>query len=107
MLVWDVIELTVPEFTITNHHYECHQTDDAYRDCYSSKSKYTRKENPMSFPVGAELTKKRQDNYAQIVRSEKRQAVQGIVQKLIVMFIDVIIFFVHWKLAARALGEDS
>jgi len=102
LALWNIVEITYPEFTIYSTKFECHQSDAAYKECNSSKSKYTREENPIPFPTGKELTTEREQKYATILKSEQRSAVQGIVQKLIIMFIDIIAFAFHWKLAARA-----
>lgn len=64
MAVWDIVELSAPEFTISNNHYECHLSDEAYTDCYSNHHKYTRENNPLSFPTGKTLTTKRSTEYA-------------------------------------------
>jgi len=107
LAVWDLVEISVPEFTIRNNDYECHISDDAYTDCYSNQSKYTRENNPISFPEGQELTNKRKSEYAQLLRFEQREAVQGLVQKSIIMLIDLIVFIFHWRLSVRVRREDS
>ncbi len=107
MAAWDVVQLSAPEFTIRNYTYECHLSDVAYIECYSNKHKYTREENPLPFPEGKELTGKRVKEYAQILRSEQREAIQGLVQKTIVMIIDIIVFMLHWRLSVRVRREDS
>lgn len=104
-LVWNVVELSAPEFTIDNYNYQCHQSDDGYADCFSNAEKHTRDENPVAFPTGAELTNKRLADYAQAIHAERRQAVQGIVQKVIMLLIIIGVFLIHWRLAKRCAAE--
>ena len=106
MVAWDVVEIAAPEFTISSYDYECHLSDETYSDCYSSDHRYTREKNPVTFPAGDELTAKRTSRYAQLLRSERREAVQGLVQKSIIMFIDLIVFIMHWKLFVRVRREN-
>ena len=107
MVIWDMVEFSAPEFTITNHNFECHSSDDSYRDCYSTKHRFTRDDSPQVFPSGEELTKKRQESYKQILKSEQRQALQGLVQKLIILLIDALVFFAHWRLASNSRESHS
>ena len=107
MAIWDTIELSAPEFTISNHNFECHYSDEAYNDCYSSKHQFTRDDSPKTFPSGQELTEKRQKAYEQILKSEQRQALQGLVQKLIILLIDALVFFAHWRLASSSRENHS
>ena len=32
LMLWNFIELWAPEFTVYTRHFECHQSDEAYRD---------------------------------------------------------------------------
>lgn len=99
---WNVIELSVPEFTVNNHEYNCHQTNEAYKQCYSSLYQYQREEHPETFPSDIKLTKQRVADYESILKLERRRALQGLVQKLIIILIDIFIFIIHWRLAKHA-----
>ncbi len=107
LLIWNFVEVATPEFTISSRDYECHQTDGAYKDCFSGQYQYTKSENPEIFPSGEELTKSRKSAYAQVIKSEQRNATQGIVQKLIIIIIDLLVFFAHWVLARKARETNS
>ena len=96
------MEFIAPEFTINNHDYECHQSDSQYKKCFSNQYEYKGEDNPEIFPTGSELTEIRKLGYQQIIQAEKRQALQGIAQKLIILLIDFFVFFAHWVLARRA-----
>lgn len=103
---WDIVELSAPEFTISSHQFECHQTNQEYKSCFSNEYQYTREDNPLEFPSGDALTQKRTSDYSQILKSEQRRAWQGLVQKFIILFIDLIVFFGHWVLAKRAREQQ-
>jgi len=53
-------------------------------------------------PPEGEITKLREESYQTELRKEQRSAMQSLVQILIVLVIDVVVFFVHWRLAKRA-----
>lgn len=107
LAIWDIVELSAPEFTILNHSFECHQSDETYKDCNASQHKYTREESPEVFPSGQELTDARNKSYEQVIKSERRQALQGLVQKMIIILLDALVFFGHWRLARNSRENHS
>lgn len=106
LLLWDGIELSAPEFTLNSYDYECHQSDEAYKYCKTGDHKYIRKDAPETFPVGQELTKTRVQSYEKVIKSERRQALQSAVQKLIILLIGGFIFVIHWRLAKSARSHS-
>lgn len=105
LAVWDVVEIGAPEFTLQTREYDCHQSDRAYTDCYSKRYEYSRKTNPIPFPVGDELTEQRDREYDQKLRSKRRMALQDLLQKSIILIIDLVVFILHWKLAGKTRRE--
>ncbi|WP_053981060.1 hypothetical protein [Marinagarivorans algicola] len=102
LILWDGIELSAPEFTINNYDYECHQSDEAYKECYETHHKYIRQDAPETFPVGQALSSARIKSYERVIQSERRRALQSLVQKLIILLINALIFLMHWRLAKNA-----
>lgn len=102
LVAWDFVQLSAPHFTINSVQYQCHQSDGAYQNCFANDAKYTRDENQIAFPSGAQLRTKRIADYAQIIHAEKRRALQGIAQKAIVLLLNLCVFLIHWRLAKRA-----
>ena len=102
LALWNVVELAAPEFTVTNHQFSCHQTDHKFKECFPHQAKYTVEDGQEVFLADEALTLKRTTEYAQIIQSEQRDALQGLVQKLIILLIDIIVFFSHWVIATRA-----
>lgn len=105
--LWNIIKLATPEFTIYSSQFKCHQSDEAYRDCYADDTEYTREENPLAFPEGEALTKARTESYESILMSERRDALQELVQEFIFLLINFFVFFFHWRLARYARGQTS
>jgi len=106
LALWDVVEFTVPEFTINQSQYERHQSDDEYSEYISRRSQY-KGENAEPIPSGEELTKAREKSYAFIIASERRTALQDFFQKLIIILVDTIAFFIHWRIAGKARRENN
>lgn len=104
LIIWDFVELNAPEFTMNNYEFQCHQSDQAYEDCFSGDLKYVRDENPLAFPTGEQLTQHRIEHYSRAIQAETRQAVQGIAQKAIILFINLLVFLIHWRITKRGAG---
>ena len=107
MALWNMIQIIAPEFTIRSHDYKCHVSDEAYRRCFEQSHEYLRKDGPLPFPEGEALTNRRQQDYALLIHTERRDALQGIVQKTIIIFLDLLVFIVHWRLARWARTDST
>ena len=70
--LWNIVEMIAPEFTLEPYRYEHHQSD------------------------------ARMQSYKLALVSERRGALQGIFQKLIVLIIAALAFAIHWRIAGRA-----
>lgn len=99
--LWSFIGLTAPSFTLNRHQYDCHLSDQAYEDCISVEYLYSRQYNPKPVPEGAALSAARQAAYADLLRSEQRQSLQGLTMQLAMLAIVSLAFFAHWRLARR------
>ncbi len=99
---WNVVEVTMPDFAINNYEYECHQSDEQFKECYSAQHKYTRNKDPLIFPSNEALTSKRKFSYEQALNSKERQSLQELVRMTIILFINLFVFIGHWFLAGRA-----
>jgi len=91
--LYDLVELAYPEFSLSSYEYERHQSDEAFMRRWPKDKKR---------PPEGEITKLREESYQTELRKEQRSAMQSLVQILIVLVIDVVVFFVHWRLAKRA-----
>ena len=91
--LYDLVELAYPEFSLSSYEYERHQSDEAFMRHWPKDKKR---------PLEGEVTKLREESFRTELRKEQRSAMQSLVQILIVLAIDVVVFFVHWRLAKRA-----
>jgi len=91
--LYDLLEMSNPSFTLKAHQYEKHQTNDAFTKSWKKKriNKYSEEQ----------ITTKREESYRVELTKERRNAMQSFTRMLIIILIDLIIFFIHWKLAAK------
>ena len=99
ILVYDVIEIAAPSFTLGQVAYERHASNDRY---WEEQTRWGNPENKPSRPTEEELTKRREASLKIALASERRDGLQGFVRSLIVVAIDIIVFLPHWWLARRA-----
>ncbi len=105
--IWNFIGLTAPSFTINQQQYECHLSEQAYEDCISVEYLYSRQFNPKPVPQGAALSAARQASYADLLRSEQRQSLQGLTMQLAMLAIVSLAFLAHWRLARRCRNSAA
>ena len=48
-----------------------------------------------------EVTQQREKSYQAVIRSEQRRGMQSLIQIVILLVIDVLVFVPHWLLARR------
>ena len=96
--VYDILEMSKPELTLISHQYEKHQTNEAFTRCWPKDKE---------IPTDSEITKQREESYKVVLEAEQRDAVQSFIRVLIVILIDMAIFFVHWRLARRSRESNA
>jgi hypothetical protein len=92
--LYDLLEISNPEFTLPSHQYERHQTNEAFyrNDCKEDGESLTAEEK----------TKRRLASYEIALKTERRDAVQSLINALIVLVINALVYVGHWRLARRA-----
>jgi len=97
---YDLVEIASPEFAIPSYQYERHQSNEAFfqNDCEKKNSANLSED---------EKTKQRLVSYETAIKAERRDAFQSLIKVLIVLFIDALVFFVHWKLARRSQDASN
>jgi len=93
--LYDLLEISKPEFTLASHQYQRYQSNEAF---YSSECEDGNKKKLTE----EEITKKRLAAYDTALKSEQRDAVQSLVKAFIVLVLDVLVFLFHWRLARRS-----
>jgi len=105
LMSYEVIRIVNPEFTINNTVYEKHLDNSNFWNDYlpgcANYVKNTCVEDDKR-PSEDILTKRREASYAIEIKSEVRNAKQSFIKMLIIILIDVFVFFPHWKIARRA-----
>jgi hypothetical protein len=110
---WYVLEICAPKFTIGAAEYQRHKSDNAFRESLVSQHNYDGAPAPPSSsapgagtsyvpPEGAALKAAREKSLQQLLDVERRHASQDLVENSFFLCITVVVFAVHWKLAARA-----
>ena len=92
---YDMVELAVPEFTLSSYQHDQHQSNDAFfqGDCEKKSAEGLTEEAK---------TAKRLSSYETAIKAERRDAIQSLIKVLIVLLIDLAVFFAHWKLMKRS-----
>ncbi len=91
--LYDIIQITNPEFTLPGWDFERHQSDEAFKRLWP-------KEKPP--PPPKELTELRQESYRIVLLNEQRNGMQSFAQMVIIILIDIVVFLGHWRLVAGA-----
>jgi len=106
--IFDVIQIANPEFTLSSHEYNRHQSNDQYIEFgRNSPDQYDNDKKDKKGPSDEELTKRRLESYRQVIQAERRDAFQGITKALIIMIIGVVFFIAHWRIARRAREANT
>ena len=114
--VYDLIQLANPGFTINAYEYDRHQSNEAFRRggmvgpghlTYSGGAtggvviEPRIPIEPTTPAVEEAVTRQREESYQAALRSERRRGMQGFLQVVIILVIDVLVFVPHWFLARR------
>ncbi len=105
--IYDLIQITNPEFTLNPYEYERHQSNEAFGRSPRIEMRGVAPGVAPGVPIGPtkpseeELTKQREESYQAAIRSERRSGIQSLTIVGIVMVIDLCVFGVHWLLSKR------
>ena len=95
-----LIQVVNPDITVKTYEYDTYQTNDAYwakNDCCQgdSTSKKVR-------PTEDVLTQRRTDEFAMLLKSEKRSGMQTLINALIFLTVGFVTLYIHWVIAKNA-----
>ena len=100
--VYDLIQIASPEFTLNAYEYERHQSNETFGG--GSPGRALRGIAP-GIPIEPterpeeEVTQQREESFQSALRSERRRGMQSLIQIMIILVIDVLVFAPHWLLA--------
>lgn len=93
--IYDFVQIAYPEITVHSHHYERHQSNAAYRSSHHPDP------NVIAALSEEDVTKRREESYRSVLNGERRDGWQSLLRMAIIMLVDVLFFFFHWRLAKR------
>jgi hypothetical protein len=103
LLIYGVIGISNPQFTMSSWAYTQHQTNDAFWNGSPGRVPFRGPEEKMrERPSDADLTEQREQSYVRAVANERRDSAQSVVKAMIVVVIDLMVFLFHWLIARRA-----
>lgn len=102
--LWDVVQIFSPKFTIDSRTYQTHLNNESYkrRHCFDCKAKLDQEKTLDE----QELTLARDKSWKENLEIEKRSAAQSLVRNIIIIFLDILLFSIHWYLIKKS-GEES
>ena len=100
--LYSIVGIANPEFTLSAWMYERHQSNDAFWQTNAPPFMPGSERENKPRPPEAELTQQRQASYTLAIKSEQRGSLQTLTKAAIVIFIDLIIFGAHWRVARRS-----
>lgn len=98
--LYDVVQISDPEFTMDRYQYEQYQSNDEFRA--SPLAMHGMNGEQRKATSDEEVTRLREKAYARALRAETHEAQQSLLRMFIIMFVDAIAFLVHWVMARRA-----
>ena len=108
--MYDLIQIANPEFTISGYEYERHQSNEAFR---GSPGRVALRGIAPGISVEPterpeeEVTQQREESFQAALRSERRRGMQSLIQIMIILVIDVLVFVPHWLLARSTRAASS
>jgi hypothetical protein len=101
IILYDIVQISAPEFMLSEHTKYTHANNENFIEnnyTYTDDGKVSKYEGYSE----TKITKIRTENYQSKIAQEQNNAVKSVIQSVIVLFIDLILFFVHWRIAKRA-----
>ncbi len=96
-----------PEFTLDSWQYDRHQNNDAFWSNAPPPFPFDGKEEKKARPSEQELTRQRNESFQLVIRAEQRNRMQTLIQVMIILFIDILVFIIHWRIARKARIETE
>jgi hypothetical protein len=103
--VYDLIQIASPGFTLNVYEYERHQSNETFRGSPRGSQGRALQGIGPGIPIEPaerpeeEVTQQREESFQAALRSERRRGMQSLIQIMIILVIDVLVFVPHWLLA--------
>lgn len=103
--IYDLIEISSPDFTIDQWQYEQHSSNDKFWENYPNRYPSKLNGSEVTKPSEEKLTQMRNDSYNVVLKNEQRSGTQSLVQTVIIFILSSIVFFFHWKIFNKTQKE--
>ena len=100
IILYDIVEISAPEFMIPELDKQKYLDEKNYIE--NKKIQPDDKKNTHEIYSDEEITEIRTWDYKSAIDRERNNAIKSIIQSLIILVIDLVLFFVHWRVAERA-----
>ncbi|MBI4697945.1 MAG: hypothetical protein HY758_03285 [Nitrospirae bacterium] len=103
--LYDIMEISNPAFTISSYEYKKHQSNESFikGDCGNEKETFADKK----ILTDEEITRQRLASFQNLIAIERRDAFQSLTIVAIILILDIILFFIHWRIAKRARNNGT
>lgn len=101
---YGVLQAAWPELTMPAWEYQRYQSDDAYREHLSERSRLPGDEGGRQVgapPPDAEIPERRRQAFREALERERRDGMQSVIRSVIFGLISLALFFPHWRIARR------
>ncbi len=106
--LYALVGVANPEFTLDSWQYDRHLGNDIFWSNGAPPAlPFEGKGEKRVRPAEPELTRQREESYRMVIRTEQRNRMQTLVQVVIVLFIDIVLFMIHWRIAKKARLEEN
>jgi len=100
IILYDIVEISVPDFMMSEVDKQKYLDEQNYIE--NKKIQPDDKKNTHEIYSDEEITEIRTWDYKSAIDRERNNAIKSIIQSLIILVIDLVLFFVHWRVAERA-----
>ena len=95
--LYNLVRLSNPQLTLDGYQYEIHQSNNQFVQHRKDLQKKTQKQ----------ITALRKETYAIALKGEKRIAARELIRESIVIFVSIILYIFHWKIAQKARLKEG
>jgi len=101
---YGVLQAAWPQLTMPAWEYQRYQSDDAYREHLSERSRFPGDGDGRRVgdsPPDAEIPERRRQAFGEALERERRDGMQSVIRAVIFGLISLALFFPHWRIARR------
>ncbi len=107
--LYAVVGVVKPELTLSSWEYDRHRNNKVFRVLgnpppFGLSGKGTTEVERLS---EEELTRRREESLRHAIRAEQRGNLQTLIRVAIILFVDMVVFLIHWRIARQARQEDA